>query len=62
MIELRRINQEVIFVNPDLIRNIEAKPDITLTFLNGDKLVVQNTPQEIIEKIIEFRRAYQKLK
>ena len=59
MIELHRLNFEKVFVNPDLIRFIEEKPDVTLTFLNGEKLVVKNSPKEILEKIINFRKAYQ---
>ncbi len=60
MIELRRLNSEIVYVNPDLIRMVEEKPDITLTFTSGEKLVVQNSPKEIITKIIEFRKSYQR--
>ncbi len=59
MIQLNRLNLDVVLVNPDLIRLIEEKPDVTLTFLNGEKLVVKNSATEIVQKIIEFKKTFQ---
>ncbi len=56
MIELLKINGVPIFVNPDLIRFVESIPDTILTFLDGQKILVRNKPNEVIEKIVEYRR------
>ena len=39
-----------------MIESMEANPDLTLTMLSGKKLVVRNSPDEIIEKIVSYRR------
>ena len=57
MIEVSKINGKAVMVNPDLIRFIEATPDTVLTFTDGERLMVQDQPREIIEKIILFRRS-----
>ena len=56
MIELKKLNGKLVYVNPDLIRFIEATPDIVLTFIDGERLMVLNDSREIIDKIIEFKR------
>jgi flagellar protein FlbD len=56
MIALRRLNNEEIMVNPDLIESLESHPDTVLTLTNGNKLLVRDTMDEVREKIIEFKR------
>lgn len=57
MIEVSKINGKVVMVNPDLIRFIEATPDTVLTFTDGERLMVRDLPQEILEKIVRYRRS-----
>lgn len=56
MIALRRLNNEPIMVNPDLIEYLEATPDTVVTLTNGNKLLVRDRMDEIREKIIEYKR------
>ena len=56
MIALRRLNNEAILVNPDLIESLEATPDTVVTLTSGKKLLVRDSMDEIREKIIEFKR------
>lgn len=56
MIALRRLNNQAIMVNPDLIESLEATPDTVVTLTSGNKLIVRNSMEEIREKIIEFQR------
>jgi flagellar protein FlbD len=56
MIELLKLNGMVVFVNPDLIRFVEQSPDTLLVFGDGKTLLVKNKPQEVLDKIIEYRR------
>ncbi|MCM1321092.1 MAG: flagellar FlbD family protein [Bacteroides sp.] len=55
MIEVMRLNGTKYWVNPHLIECLEQNPDVTLVMLSGKKLVVKNTPEDIIEKIINYR-------
>jgi len=43
------------YINPDLLIGIEITPDTQLVFVNGHRLFVSETPEEIIERIVEFR-------
>jgi flagellar protein FlbD len=56
MIALRRLNNQPIMVNPDLIEYLEATPDTVVTLTNGNKLLVRDGMGEIREKIIEYKR------
>ncbi|HEX3462920.1 MAG TPA: flagellar FlbD family protein [Candidatus Elarobacter sp.] len=56
MISLRRLNNEAIMVNPDLIEHLEATPDTVITLTSGNKLLVRDSMDEVREKIIEFKR------
>ncbi|MDI3530354.1 MAG: flagellar protein FlbD [Candidatus Atribacteria bacterium] len=56
MIAVTRFNGSVFVVNSDLIETIEATPDTVITLVTGKKYVVQEKVEEVIEKIIEFRR------
>jgi flagellar protein FlbD len=56
MIALRRLNNQAIMVNPDLIESLEATPDTVMTLTNGNKLLVRDTMDEIRDKIVEFKR------
>jgi flagellar protein FlbD len=56
MVRLSRLNGQVIAVNPDLITWIEVTPDTTLSLLGGDKVMVRETLDDVIEKIVAFRQ------
>ncbi|MBR3604499.1 MAG: flagellar FlbD family protein [Candidatus Gastranaerophilales bacterium] len=43
-------------MNPHMIESMECTPDLTLTMLSGKKLIVRNSPEELIQKIIEYRQ------
>ena len=62
MIRLTRLNREEYYLNPDLIDTIETMPDTTITTLNGRKLVVLESVEEVVERIVAFKgrvRSYQ---
>jgi flagellar protein FlbD len=56
MVRLSRLNGQVIAVNPDLITWIEVTPDTTLSLLGGDKVMVRESLDDVIERIVAFRR------
>lgn len=55
MIELTRLNGETMVVNSDLIRYAEASPDTVITLVTGDKIVVTESVQQLIDRVIAFR-------
>jgi flagellar protein FlbD len=56
MIQLTRLNNHPLMVNSDLIKFVEESPDTVLSLVTGEKIVVLETPAQLIEKIVEFRR------
>lgn len=56
MIFLTRTNGTIIYINPELIQTVEATPDTVVTLISNKKLIVRDTPQEISERFIEYRR------
>jgi flagellar protein FlbD len=56
MIEVRRLDGRRYWINPHQIESISANPDVTLQMLSGKAVVVGDTPEEIIQKIIAYRR------
>ena len=56
MIRLTRINHVPLVVNSDLIEHLEVSPDTTVTLINGQKFLVLESPEEVISRVIEFRR------
>ena len=57
MIQLTRLNNKPLFVNSDLIKFVEQSPDTVVTLLTGEKIVVLEKPDDVLTRIIEFRRA-----
>jgi flagellar protein FlbD len=56
MIRLTRINHEPLILNSDLIEIIETTPDTVLTLTTSQKIVVLESPDDIVERIVQFRR------
>ena len=57
MIRLTRINHVPLVLNSDLIEHIEATPDTVISLTNGQKFMVLESDGEIIDRVVEFRRA-----
>jgi flagellar protein FlbD len=56
MILLTKINKAPIAVNSDLIQYIEETPDTVITMTNSEKVVVQESMDAIIQKVVHYRR------
>lgn len=56
MIELTRLGGETLVVNADLIETIEATPDTVVSLTTGRKLVVREAADEVIERVVAYRR------
>jgi flagellar protein FlbD len=60
MIHLTRLNRVPLVLNSDLIEHIETTPDTVISLTNGQKFVVLETVDEIIGRVVGFRRAVQR--
>jgi len=56
MIQLTRLNHVPFFLNPDLIEHMETTPDTVLTLQSGQKLLVLEAAEQVVDRIIQFRR------
>ena len=57
MIQLTRLNNQPLIVNSDLIKCVERAPDTVLTLVTGEKIIVRETIDQVLERVIAFRRA-----
>lgn len=60
MIRLTRINRVPLVLNSDLIEHMETTPDTVISLVNGQKFVVLETTEDVIRKVIDFRREISK--
>lgn len=58
MILVKRMNDTEFIINSDLIETVEETPDTVITLVNGKKMVVKDSKEEIVEKVIMFKRKY----
>ena len=56
MIKLTRLNGEEFVINGDLIEIVDANPDTVITLINEHKFVVREKIEEVIDKVIEYKR------
>ena len=56
MIRVTRINHSPLILNSDLIEHMETTPDTVISLTNGQKYVVLEAADDIVEKVVEFRR------
>lgn len=56
MIKLLKTDGSEIIINADLIEQIKETPDTVITMTNGKKILVEDTADQIIEKVINYRQ------
>jgi flagellar protein FlbD len=57
MIRVTRLNHTPLVLNADLIEYMETTPDTVITLTTGQKIVVSETAEEVIGRVVEFRRS-----
>jgi flagellar protein FlbD len=57
MIRLSRINHHEVAINCDLIEWVEANPDTTVRMVSGESILVLEQVEEVIRRIVEYRRS-----
>jgi len=58
MIRLTRLNHQSLILNADLIKSIEQPHDTVITLITGEKLMVEESPDEIVRKVREYRLSH----
>jgi len=56
MIYVTRLNSASMVLNSDLIEHIDVTPDTVITLTTGQILRVRESAEEVIHRIVEFRR------
>ncbi|HEY4361510.1 MAG TPA: flagellar FlbD family protein [Bryobacteraceae bacterium] len=56
MIHVTRINRVPLVLNSDLIEHMESAPDTIISLTNGQKFMVLESADEVINRVIAFRR------
>lgn len=56
MIGLTRLNGTPFVLNAELIEQVEKTPDTVITLVTGNNIVVKEAVDDVIGKIVEYRR------
>ncbi|MBI1849961.1 MAG: flagellar FlbD family protein [Planctomycetes bacterium] len=57
MIQVTRFDRSKYLLNAELIVRVEATPDTVITLANGDSVVVRDSCDEIVNRVLDYRRA-----
>lgn len=57
VIELTRLNGEPFVLNAELIQYVETLPDTYITLTSGERLVVQESMDEVVARAVEYQRS-----
>ncbi len=57
MIKATRLNGMEFVINAEQIQFLEETPDTVITLLNHEKIVVKESVDEVIRRVIEYSRS-----
>jgi len=56
LIQLHNISGEVFYLKCDLIYRIDQQFDTVITLTDQKKLIVQEKPEQVVDKVIEYKQ------
>lgn len=56
MILVHSMQGEEMYINPNMIESIRSTPDTVLFLSTNKRIPVKDSPQELVERIIEYRK------
>lgn len=56
LIQLHNISGEGFYLNCELIYRVDDHYDTVITLIDQKKLIVQENPNEIVKKVIEYKQ------
>ena len=59
MIQVTRLNGSSFYINAELIQSVEGTPDTVITLLDRSKMIVRESPEEVVQRCLAYRRSIQ---
>ena len=56
MIKLTRLDGEAFILNADLIKYVEQRPDTFITLTSGDRVVVAESMDDVIDRAVQYQQ------
>lgn len=56
MIAVTKLSNQNVVLNAELIKFVESTPDTLITLTTGDRVLVKETMDEVIRRVIEYGR------
>lgn len=56
MIAVKKLSQEEIVINADLIECIESIPETLITLTTGRKVTVRDAIEDVVKKVIRYKQ------
>ena len=57
MIHLTRLDGERFVLNAELIRYVESKPDTFITLTSGDRIIVREDVDEVMDRTVKYQQS-----
>jgi flagellar protein FlbD len=61
MIEVTRLNDHSMMINAELIEMVESNPDTTITMTTGRKIIIKETVEELVQKVVQYKQKVVKI-
>ena len=56
VIRLHRLNGQEFVLNAELIETVDAIPDTAISLATGNRVIVREPVEEVIEKVMDYRK------
>lgn len=56
MILVTRLNGSSVYLNAELVQSVEPTPDTVITLISEKKLIVRETAEEVVHRMIDYQR------
>jgi flagellar protein FlbD len=56
VIEVSRLNGNPFVLNCEWIKTLEATPDTVVTLVSGEKLMVKESLDEVLRRVMDYRK------
>ncbi len=57
MIKLTKLNGKEFYINAELVQLIEETPDTVITFTNRERVMVKESADEVVKRVMEYARS-----
>lgn len=57
MISVTRLDGVSMLLNADVIEWVEQTPDTLIGLVNGERVMVRESPEELVRRVVDFKRS-----